>query len=79
MMCGMTSALLYVKDKREMKIGMGGEISNFEIYHNKFSAECDVWDYKDWQVALGMRFKALKIWWVVRCFGNLRRSNFDLA
>lgn len=48
MMCGMTSALLYVKSKKDMKLGMGGTISNYEIYHNKFSSDCDVWEYKDW-------------------------------
>ena len=43
----MTSALVYVKNKKEMKLGMGGQIS-FEIFQNKFSSEFDVWDYKDW-------------------------------
>lgn len=69
MMCGMTSALIYVKSKKEMKLGMGGQINNLEIFENKFSSECDVWDYKDWQIGLGMRFKALKMWWVIRSFG----------
>ncbi len=26
-------------------------------------------DYRDWQVALGRRFRALKLWWVLRSYG----------
>jgi aromatic-L-amino-acid decarboxylase len=26
-------------------------------------------DYRDWQVPLGRRFRALKLWWVLRCEG----------
>jgi aromatic-L-amino-acid/L-tryptophan decarboxylase len=28
-----------------------------------------VWDYRDWQVPLGRRFRALKLWLVLRCYG----------
>lgn len=41
-------------------------------------------DYRDWQVPLGRRFRALKLWFVLRCYGaeGLRahiRSNVALA
>ncbi|MBM3419691.1 MAG: aspartate aminotransferase family protein [Bacteroidetes bacterium] len=26
-------------------------------------------DYRDWGVPLGRRFRALKLWWVIRCYG----------
>lgn len=29
----------------------------------------DVIDYRDWHVPLGRRFRALKLWWVLRSFG----------
>jgi len=29
----------------------------------------DVIDYRDWHVPLGRRFRALKLWWVLRAFG----------
>jgi aromatic-L-amino-acid decarboxylase len=28
-----------------------------------------VFDYRDWHVALGRRFRALKLWWVLRAYG----------
>ena len=36
---------------------------------NTVSDTGDVIDYRDWQVPLGRRFRALKLWWVLRCFG----------
>ena len=35
----------------------------------------EVIDYRDWHVALGRRFRALKLWWVLRSYGaaGLRR------
>ena len=36
---------------------------------NAASASGDVIDYRDWQVPLGRRFRALKLWWVLRSFG----------
>jgi aromatic-L-amino-acid/L-tryptophan decarboxylase len=29
----------------------------------------EVVDYRDWQVPLGRRFRALKLWWVIRTYG----------
>ncbi|MGJ8637188.1 MAG: pyridoxal phosphate-dependent decarboxylase family protein [Phycisphaerales bacterium] len=44
----------------------------------------EVIDYRDWHVALGRRMRALKLWFVIRCFGvdGLRghiRSHVSLA
>jgi aromatic-L-amino-acid decarboxylase len=36
---------------------------------NAASASGDVIDYRDWHVALGRRFRALKLWWVLRSYG----------
>ena len=43
-----------------------------------------VTDYKDWQIPLGRRFRALKLWFVLRSFGleGLRhhiRKDVELA
>lgn len=36
---------------------------------NASASSREVVDYRDWQVALGRRFRALKLWWVIRSFG----------
>ncbi len=36
---------------------------------NAASASGDVIDYRDWHVPLGRRFRALKLWWVLRSLG----------
>jgi aromatic-L-amino-acid decarboxylase len=36
---------------------------------NAASASGDVIDYRDWHVPLGRRFRALKLWWVLRSYG----------
>ena len=36
---------------------------------NAASDTGEVIDYRDWQVPLGRRFRALKLWWVLRGFG----------
>lgn len=42
---------------------------------NAASESGEVIDYRDWHVALGRRFRALKLWWVLRSYGaaGLRR------
>jgi len=52
--------------------------------HNTASASGDVVDYRDWHVPLGRRFRALKLWFVLRSYGadSLRtyiRSHLDWA
>ena len=36
---------------------------------NTASASGEVIDYRDWHVPLGRRFRALKLWWVLRSYG----------
>lgn len=36
---------------------------------NQFSSSGLVTDYRDWQIPLGRRFRALKIWFVLRTYG----------
>jgi len=40
-----------------------------EVIRNKASESGKVVDYKDWQVPLGRRFRALKLWFVLRTYG----------
>ncbi len=46
-----------------------------EYLRNKATESGAVIDYRDWQVPLGRRFRALKLWFVIRSFGTdeLRR------
>lgn len=41
-----------------------------EYLRNAASASGDVVDYRDWQVPLGRRFRALKLWMVIRHYGR---------
>jgi aromatic-L-amino-acid decarboxylase len=41
-----------------------------EYLRNKASESGAVLDYRDWQVPLGRRFRALKLWFVIRCYGQ---------
>ncbi|MBE1535726.1 aminotransferase class I/II-fold pyridoxal phosphate-dependent enzyme [Actinomadura algeriensis] len=40
-----------------------------EYLRNRASASGDVLDYRDWQIPLGRRFRALKLWSVIRWYG----------
>jgi aromatic-L-amino-acid decarboxylase len=40
-----------------------------EYLRNKATESGAVIDYRDWQVPLGRRFRALKLWFVIRSFG----------
>jgi len=46
-----------------------------EYLRNKATESGAVFDYRDWHVPLGRRFRALKLWFVLRLYGieNLRR------
>jgi aromatic-L-amino-acid decarboxylase len=51
---------------------------------NQASQDGDVIDYRDWHVPMGRRFRALKLWWVIRSYGarglrELVRSHVGLA
>jgi len=40
-----------------------------DYLRNAASESGQVWDYRDWQIPLGRRFRALKLWFVLRCYG----------
>jgi aromatic-L-amino-acid decarboxylase len=40
-----------------------------EYLRNKASQSGEVIDYRDWQIPLGRRFRALKLWFVIRHYG----------
>ncbi len=40
-----------------------------EYLHNKATESGAVIDYRDWQIPLGRRFRALKLWFVIRHYG----------
>ncbi len=51
---------------------------------NPASASGQVVDFRDWHVPLGRRFRALKLWWVLRSYGargirHLIREHIELA
>jgi aromatic-L-amino-acid decarboxylase len=55
-----------------------------EYLKNSASATGEVFDYRDWQVSLGRRFRSLKLWFVIRYYGlqGLRkhiRRHLELA
>lgn len=55
-----------------------------EYLRNEASEAGEVFDYRDWQVPLGRRFRALKLWFVLRGFGlaglrALLREHLTLA
>jgi aromatic-L-amino-acid decarboxylase len=74
MLCGMSSALFYVKDKFLLNESLSGKYSQFnlnpEYLKNEYSNLNDVIDYKDWQIGLGRRFNSLKLWFLIRSYGT---------
>jgi aromatic-L-amino-acid decarboxylase len=56
----------YVADRRRL---IGTLAIDPEYLKNKASASGQVIDYRDWHVPLGRRFRALKLWFVIRHYG----------
>ncbi len=58
--------VFWVADRREL-------INTFSILpeylRNKATESGEVFDYRDWHVQLGRRFRALKLWFVIRHYG----------
>jgi aromatic-L-amino-acid decarboxylase len=58
--------VLYVADRAPLN----HTLSSVPAYlRNAASESGQVVDYRDWQVPLGRRFRALKLWWVLRHYG----------
>ncbi|KAK2981136.1 hypothetical protein RJ640_024839 [Escallonia rubra] len=64
---------LWVKDPSALINALS---TNAEILKNKATEAKQVVDYKDWQMALGRRFRALKLWLVLRSYGVARIRDF---
>ena len=64
-------ALLYVYDRTYMinSLRMPGD---FPYLKNKATDSGLVVDYKDWGLSFGRRFRAMKLWFVLRMFGTER-------
>ncbi|XP_066389814.1 tryptophan decarboxylase 2 isoform X2 [Miscanthus floridulus] len=74
-------SLLWVKDRSYLIQSLS---TNPEFLKNKASQENSVFDFKDWQIPLGRRFRSLKLWMVLRLYGvdNLQshiRKHIELA
>ncbi len=74
-------SVFYVSDRRELT----ETLTIVPPYlRNAASESGDVIDYRDWHVSLGRRFRALKLWWVLRTYGAtglraLVREHVELA
>ena len=60
------ASCLYVRSRAHLTSALG--ISRSYLSNN-FSDSGLVTDYRDWQIPLGRRFRALKIWFVLRTYG----------
>lgn len=61
-----TSSALWVRDSYWLRLALSLE-AQYQFAGLRHSAE--KLDYKDWQVPLGRRFRALKLWFVLRMYG----------
>ena len=60
------ASCLYVRTRAHLTTALS---INRSYYSNPFSDSGLVTDYRDWQIPLGRRFRALKIWFVLRTYG----------
>lgn len=60
------ASCLYIKTRRDLTSALSITPS---YLRNSFSDSGLVTDYRDWQIPLGRRFRALKIWFVLRSYG----------
>lgn len=75
---------LWVKDPSGPSALVKSLSTNPEFLRNIATDSRQVVDYKDWQIALSRRFRAMKLWFVLRSYGvaNLRnfiRSHVEMA
>lgn len=60
------ASCLFVQDRNHLTRALSISAA---YYVNKHSDSGLVTDYRDWQIPLGRRFRALKIWFVMRSYG----------
>ena len=58
---------MFVKKRRDLTDALSITPA---ILKNQFSDSGLVTDYRDWQIPLGRRFRALKVWFVLRTYGT---------
>ena len=66
LLAGMDCDVLYVADRAALTSAMSVVP---EYLRNTATESGEVIDYRDWGVALGRRFRSLKLWWVLRAYG----------
>lgn len=57
---------LFVTDRNALIKTLG---VNPEYLKNQATETGEVFDYRDWQISLGRRFRSLKLWFVIRYYG----------
>lgn len=79
MMTNFDCSVYFVKDPKVL-------IKTFEIHpeYLKTGEDAVVKNYRDWSIQLGRRFRALKLWFVIRCYGvhgirNIIRKHIAMA
>lgn len=60
------ASCVFVADRSWLESALGSEL---HVYRNTYSDGGLVTDYRNWQIPLGRRFRSLKIWFVMRCYG----------
>ena len=60
------ASCLYIRSRRDLTSALSITPS---YLRNDFSDRGLVTDYRDWQIPLGRRFRAMKIWFVLRTYG----------
>lgn len=59
------ASCLFVADRRWLNEAMS---SDMHVYRNA-SSDGGATDYRNWQIPLGRRFRAIKVWFVMRSYG----------
>lgn len=66
-------SVFYVADRKPLQALLSMEPA---FLRAAVKTSTEVVDYRDWQVPLGRRFRALKLWWVLRYYGAERLRAF---